>query len=470
MSEPEVTKREKMLFDEDVRRWYENMSRGSPISAEVNLRRLSLFCEKHTMSPKALVEMARTDRKKAGNLVLDLVTRMEDEKKSPGYISGMVKAVRSWLRHNDADLKMRIKITNPNATPSIENERVPTQEELKTILVYAGERAKVSIVLIAMAGLRPETIGNESGTDGLRLKDMPEMGLDDHVRFDRVPTRIVVRASLSKARHKYFTFLPKEGCEYVIAYLEKRIAKGEKLTPDSPIITVASGYERMGKSERNKDSKFITTRNVTREIREAIRPRFSWRPYVLRAYFDSQMLLAENNGNVIPAYRTFFMGHKGDMEARYTTHKGALPDHLTEDMRKSFEKCDEYLSTVQTKAVDLEKVKIESLLAFAKVQGFPEETINSVREAVMKEKDITSDTVADLLKKASADLRSSFYVRKPNDETEKQASHIGNNGKPFQSKIVGEKEITGYVEEGWEILKELRSGKFLIKRPNNKHD
>ncbi|MEM3531420.1 MAG: hypothetical protein QXD42_06490 [Nitrososphaerales archaeon] len=49
---------------------------------------------------------------------------------------------------------------------------------------------------------------------------------------------IVVRAPLSKAKHKYFTFLCQEGYEYLKAYLESRIAKGEVLTPESPVIAV----------------------------------------------------------------------------------------------------------------------------------------------------------------------------------------------------------------------------------------
>jgi len=70
------------------------------------------------------------------------------------------------------------------------------------------------------------------------------------------------------------------------------------------------------------ESRFISTRNVSRIIREAMRPRFKWRPYVLRAYFDTQMLLAESHGKIAHPYRVFFMGHKGDIEARYTTNKG----------------------------------------------------------------------------------------------------------------------------------------------------
>ena len=160
-----------------------------------------------------------------------------------------------------------------------------------------------------------------NGIDGLTIGDLPEMQIQDgKVIFEKIPTMVVVRPNLSKAKHRYFTFLTREGCEYLKAYLEMRMARGEKLTSRSAIIAVNPGYERT--VYRNNDTDFITTKNVTREIREAMRPRFNWRPYVLRAYFDTQLLLAENHGKISHAYRQFFMGHKGDIEANLGASSG----------------------------------------------------------------------------------------------------------------------------------------------------
>jgi len=55
--------------------------------------------------------------------------------------------------------------------------------------------------------------------------------------------------------------------------------------------------------------------------------------YVLRSYFDTQLMLAESKGLVLRDYRTFWMGHKGDIENRYTTNKQRLPEEVIEDMR-----------------------------------------------------------------------------------------------------------------------------------------
>ena len=55
---------------------------------------------------------------------------------------------------------------------------------------------------------------------------------------------VVVRATLSKAKHRYFTFLPQEGCTYLSEYLENRIREGENLKPDSPVIGHSMRGER----------------------------------------------------------------------------------------------------------------------------------------------------------------------------------------------------------------------------------
>jgi hypothetical protein len=43
------------------------------------------------------------------------------------------------------------------------------------------------------------------------------------------------------------------------------------------------------------------------------------------------------------------MGHKGSMEARYTTNKGRLPQNLVDDMRDAYRRCEPFLSTVPSR-------------------------------------------------------------------------------------------------------------------------
>ncbi|MHB8601686.1 MAG: hypothetical protein ACYC6W_07815 [Nitrosotalea sp.] len=93
----------------------------------------------------------------------------------------------------------------------------------------------------------------------------------------------------------------------------------------------------------NASKKFLPTRRICKNIRDAFRPRFQWRPYVLRAFFDTQLLMAESRGKIAHDFRVFFMGHSGSMEARYTTNKGVLPNALIKEMKNAFKRSEEFL-------------------------------------------------------------------------------------------------------------------------------
>ena len=49
------------------------------------------------------------------------------------------------------------------------------------------------------------------------------------------------------------------------------------------------------------------------------------RPYDLRCYAETQLIIAASNGKLSYPYVQFIAGHKGDIESRYSTNKGKLP-------------------------------------------------------------------------------------------------------------------------------------------------
>ena len=113
---------------------------------------------------------------------------------------------------------------------------------------------------------------------------------------------------------------------------------GESLTPETPLI----GYER---SKRSGDE-FLSTRKITHYIRTAMRAAGVYkRPYVLRAYAETQLIIAESKGKISHPYLQFIAGHKGDIESRYSTNKGRLPPDMIEDMRAQYKACEPFLST-----------------------------------------------------------------------------------------------------------------------------
>ncbi len=112
---------------------------------------------------------------------------------------------------------------------------------------------------------------------------------------------------------------------------------GEKLTLESPLLQFDV------RSRRKND--FMRTLLVTRDIRESIQGGgLKMRPYVLRAYFSTALDIVESKGLISHPWRQFIMGHKGDVEARYSTNK-RLPPDMIEEMSVSYQKCTKYLET-----------------------------------------------------------------------------------------------------------------------------
>jgi len=414
-----------LLEDEGVRRWYENVARGSGITADVYLRRLGSLCRELGRTPQDLLKMSETE---LYNMLLDAVSKREREGFAGSYIESTMKAVKSWLLHNRIEIRGRIRIKGTQDTPSLKDERVPTKKELKRIFLAGNEKTRIASVLVAHSGLRIEALGNYHGDDGLMIRDLPEMVVrGGTVEFRQIPTFVIVRRKLSKAGHQYFTFLTEEGCGYLKDYLELRIREGENIEADSAIVT-----------PKQRMKPFITANNIGDTIRESIRNAgFEWRPYVLRSYFDTQLMLAESKGLVLRDYRQFWMGHKGDIENRYTTNKQRLPESVIEDMREAYKKSQDFLQTMEPQETSEEKLAQAFRKQLLLVAGFKQEEVDKIDLPSMSDEELQE------------------IVRK------KLLGAETTNG--VKQKVVRVDEANGYLAKGWEYVAKISGNKVVIK-------
>jgi hypothetical protein len=426
----EKSRHKQLLSDPEVRRWYDNIARGSIITADVYLRRLGLFCEKNNTTPKVLAEM---DEASLTGLTLDNVTRLEAEDHAGSYIESIVKAVKSWLQHNNKQLKGKVRITDAADTPTLKDERVPTQEELGKVLRVTEPDARVAICLIAHSGLRPEVLGDYEGRDGLRLGDFLELEIDNKnktVTFSIVPTFLRVRKKLSKGGHQYLTLCSEEGANHLKEFLEHRMRQGEQLSPESSVIR-----------PRHVRKQFIRTTNIGDKIRGAIRAAgFSWRPYALRCYFDSQLLLAESKRFVIRDYRVFWMGHKGDIEHEYTLNKCLLPSELLGDMREAYRRSQQLLVTEGFAHAHEEDITVAFKRELLLVSGYSKEEVESLDLAGMDEDEIHRRCRESLL------------------------GVLLNNGS--RQRVIAMDDVEKHVNEGWEYVGRLPHNRAVVRLPS----
>ena len=427
---PAGSKYRHLLDDKDVRRWYDNLEAKSVITSTVYLRTLGLYCDLAKTNPKKILSEASSKRFRDG--FTDFIRRMEKEGKAGSYIERFKKVVLSWTSYNNLDVKLKVNIKGSSDTPTIANERVPSKDELSRILRMASPRGRVSIAMIAFSGLRPESLGDYLGTDGIRLEDFTEAEISSSaIKFEKIPAILHVRRALSKARHPYFTFAGNEAITYIQEYLQERVKSGEKLTPQSPLLA----FDPRGVRKNN----FLRTTLVTRDIKEAIiKAGFSWRPYVLRAYCDTGMIVAESKGLVSHPYLQFLMGHKGDIEARYSTNKGRLPPTMIEEMREAYKKCEPLLSTKAESATE-EQIKKTMREQFLIVAGFKKEEMEKMNLTEMSDEEL-QDAVRQRL-----------------------VGMMTGNGS--RQKVVSVQEVRSYIGQGYEYVASLPDGGAIVKVP-----
>ncbi|MGH2637881.1 MAG: hypothetical protein ACRDF4_01115, partial [Rhabdochlamydiaceae bacterium] len=190
---------------------------------------------------------------------MDTVTKLEKEGKKGSYIDGIRKSVLSWLRFNQIQFKYRIKVNG--AKISSVTTKTPEPIEVLQILAAAPLRTKILITLIGYSGLRLESLGNLHGTDGIRLGDFPQLVLEPEPHFTSTPAQILVRPTISKAGHQYFSFVNKKGTELILTHIKERIAS-ETVSKDSPLIRAYGMKSTKGE--------FVGTPNISWQIKRAI--------------------------------------------------------------------------------------------------------------------------------------------------------------------------------------------------------
>ena len=429
-----------LLENKEIARWKHSVDSGSKITGDVYFRRLGSFCNFIQKTPDQLLKMKD---KALADLIDDYVILKEKNGNAGSYIQSTIKAVKSWLTFNGIRLPRQIKVKDSGKTPTLAQERIPTPEELKRIFNAGDSRERTACAFVAFTGVRIGVLGNYTGTDGLKIKDIPDLKVDgEEITFLRVPAQVNIREELSKSGKKYFSFLGQEGCIYLQNYLIERIRSGEVITPESAIITPSKLAYR--------SKHHITTINIGDLMRNAIRNAgFTWRPYVLRAYFDSRLLLAQDERLIQRDYRAFNMGHVGDIEHRYTVGKGRLPEDLIESMRSAYEKSTKFLET-ERKGLTEEEVENKFRTELLIMSGLSEGEIKEKNLLNMNAEAITKLAREKIFGISRKDI--SGQIQK--DKQEMNGSH--------KQKVVSLDVIEQYINNGFVVKMALGNDKAIV--------
>ena len=257
------------------------------------------------------------------------------------------------------------------------------------------------------------------------------------IDFSVFPAMLRVRQSrvqLSKKGHGYFTFIPSQSGKYIKDYLNQRIREGENISPESPIITTDT------RGSNTRRSGMLATAFILKDVRGSMRKAgLKFLPYALRVYWANSMEIAEAKAILSHNWREFWMGHTGDISARYSRNK-ILPEDTINAMRETYHRCEPHLVT-EMKETAQEDVKKGFRVEFlSSVMGYSQEKIDQLDLANM-----SNEEFQNLVKKGI----------------------LGNiTGNGTRQKIVTEIEIEQYMNQGYEVFTTLPSGKIVMKLPS----
>jgi len=140
-------------------------------------------------------------------------------------------------------------------------------------------------------------------------------------------------------------------------------------------------------------------------------------------------------------YRVFWMGHKGDIEHRYTTNKYRLPEPVIEDMRESYRRAQKYLQTQEPSGES--DLRLEFRRQLLLVVGYSQEEVEE-----MNIEELSDDALQIRLKER--------LLKKNGD------NHICNSA---GQKVIPADDVEGYVESGWDYVAQLPKGEVIVRQP-----
>ncbi len=411
---PEIKKKvEEIRKDPDTVDWIATIaSESAKINYEKNLAEYLIY-RKLTI-PKLVASFKKDENKEIKNVQAfanEMLKRL-----AGGTVANYVSAIKSRMQYDGIPFTRSIKIPHRTYHPTVENEIVPTKDQMITFLRNAKPATQVIISLIAFLGFRFKVIAD------IRIKDLPEMRITDgEVIFEKIPTRVKVRKELSKNGKEYQTFLIETGCVILKNLLEIRMKKGEQLNSES--LLVPTECENTTVRQRSKA--------VARRLNTVFnKVKYDSRPYSLKNFFATALM----NSGLEQNWQTFFMGHAGPVQNVYSVQR-QQPSEQIEKMRKIFkEKIGSHLIPQENHS----QVAVHGAFKkFAKEMGIE-----------IKDETSTDETIEEIAKiygEAKVDLS-----RREKQQKTKQ-------------KRISEKELDEYLEKGWELHNVLPSGSLVVK-------
>jgi len=127
------------------------------VTATTYLRRLRWYEEIYHFSQMQLVGMGEAEQYR---VILRVVSDLSAKDHAGSKTESVVKALESWFAFNGKTVTRSVKIRGKSDTPTLREEKVPTQPEQRKLFLSCDLKARASAVLLAHGGLRLDVLGD----------------------------------------------------------------------------------------------------------------------------------------------------------------------------------------------------------------------------------------------------------------------------------------------------------------------
>ena len=437
----EMGRHRALLSDPRVKSWWEERSLRSRLTADHLLRVLGRTLERLNLTPEKVIVLAKKDPDRLRNLLIRDAAKLKAEGRLDSYIVKLYQGLGTYLRFNRIEFD-GIPHLSPIKGASLVNERVPSPEELGRVLEHLSLRGRVIALFMAHTGVRPGVLGSYQGESGLTLADLPDLKLEKGgATFSEVPFVVRVPAHLSKTRVAYLTFGSSQLASTFLEYLSERRKGGEPLGPESPVVASnpTRGIALRSRKEARYSRGFLTTKAVIEEIREALQATVPegvrWRPYVLRAYCSTRLLMAEGAGKITHDLREAILGHDTGVAGRYTVGK-RWGEELLQEARASYKRAEPYLLTTGLPSPSTEEIQREAAILLLRAHD-PQKSEEEVRRMVEGK---SGEELVDLLKGGA-----------PREKRREKAVPV--------------EDVPKLLEAGWDFVSPLNGSMAVLRAP-----
>jgi len=357
------------------------------------------------------------------------------------YRNQVWRTIRSFYESNRCSLpKEKIDLTISEVDEKRLREKTGLEpmrlEDVKKLIGPAKIKYKTVILVLLQSGMRVGEFCEQFNTDEAKnvLKQLRE---------GKCPIKINLIAS-RKERPQYFTFIGRDAVDALKEFLNVRgeVKEGE------PIFLTQMGKPITGK---------LIDKQVQVLKRQTGLVKKDFTPHTLRDIFKTEC----SHQGVKEAISEFFIGHAldklgynqldklypRDFEIEYAKVEGAFNiisfkaglvtrlDRLRQQLEDWGYKPDEILREEGVRKLASARKAIKH--GGPRVWQFPYEWTEKEKEEILQE------FIQDILERRGTEH---------------------NGGKPFESRIISEDELTGYLDEGWDLVKELSNGKIVVRR------